>query len=90
MDAFAHVGTHEEGIMLEDAFKLRVHIRRGAFGVKMVDVNVLEFASAASVAQGFNKALRHIRHRTDVDMVARLNDFDGFFGRNCLILFLHN
>ena len=58
-------------------------------GVKVMDVDVLQLARATSVAQGFDQTLRHIRHRADVDMVARLDDFDGFLSRDCLILFLH-
>ena len=75
--------------MLEDTLKLRVDVRRGALSVQMVDVDVLQLARATSVAQGFDQTLRHIRHRADVDMVARLDDFDGFLSRHCMILFLH-
>ena len=89
LDAFAHIGTHEEGIVLENALEFRVDVGRGTLGVQVVDIDVFQLARAASVAQGLDETLRHIRHRTDVDMVARLDDFDGFFSRNCLILFLH-
>ena len=75
--------------MLEDALKLRVDVGCGTFSVQVMDVNVFEFTGATSVAQGFDETLRYIRYRTDVDMIARLDDFDGFLGRNCLILLLH-
>ena len=89
LHALTHVGTYEEGIVLEDTLKFGVDVRRSAFGVQVMDVDILQFARATSVAHGLDQTLRHIRHRTDVDMVARLDDFDGFLSRDCLILFLH-
>ena len=75
--------------MLEDALKLRVDVRRSTFGMQMVDIDILQLPGASPLTKSPHQTLGHIGYRTDVDMVARLDDFDGFSGRNCLILFLH-
>ena len=89
MYALADVSADEKGVVLKDAFKFWVDVRRRAFSVEVMDVDVLEFAGATSITKGFYKTLRDIRNRADMNMVARLDDFDGFSGRNCLILFSH-
>ena len=71
------------------AREFRIYVWGGALGVKVMDVNVFQLSGTSPLAQGFHQTLRHIGYRTDVDVVARLDDFDGFFRRNCLILFLH-
>ena len=44
LHALPDIGPNKEGVMLENALKFRVHVRSGAFGVKMVDVNVFQFS----------------------------------------------
>ncbi len=77
---FADVAAHEERVELEHAFEFLVGIGRRAFGVQVVDVYVLQFTGLAARAHGVDKALGSRSHGTQVYVVARFDNLDGFFG----------
>ena len=75
------IRADEERIELEDTLELRVGIGRRPFGVQMVHVDVLQLAGLAAGAHGLDEALRGRSHRTQMDMIARLDDLHGLLGR---------
>lgn len=77
---FADVAAHEERIELEYAFELLVGIGCRAFGVQVVDVDILQFAGLAACAHGVDQALGGRSHGAQVDVVARFDNLDGLFG----------
>ena len=85
----AHVAANEKRIELEHALEFGIGIRRGAFGVQVMDMYILQLMVAATVAHGLDQALRRTGHAAQMDMVSRFDHPDRLGSRYIFNLFLH-